>query len=143
MIPRIDGIRGPKMKSEMRVRILIAVAALTTTTLAAADSSDHSANYFLPACQDFVNKQYSKEPFLQGQCIGMIEALATFAVNLPFKTSQSCPPENATIGQLTAVVARWLEQHPDRWHQNFTALALFALHDAWPCPEEPWHEPRR
>ena len=44
MIPRIDGIRGPKMKSEMRVRILIAVAALTTSMLTGYAASQTSAN---------------------------------------------------------------------------------------------------
>src|SRR6266853_4775118 len=44
MIPRIDGIRGPTMKSEMRVRILIAVAALTTSVLTSYAASQTSAN---------------------------------------------------------------------------------------------------
>jgi DNA-binding protein H-NS len=45
-------------------------------------------------------------------------------------------PENATIGQMTAVVVRWVEQRPERWYENFLALTLFALHDAWPCPKD-------
>jgi hypothetical protein len=43
MIPRIDHIGGPKMKSEMQV-ILIAVAALTTSMLTSYAASQTSAN---------------------------------------------------------------------------------------------------
>jgi hypothetical protein len=110
----------------------LAIIAGLVTYSAAADT-DHSANYFLPSCRDFVSKNFAKDPLLQGQCIGMIEALATFANDQPFETSRSCPPENATIAQLTTVVVRWIDQRPQRWHENFLALVLFALHDAWPC----------
>ena len=48
MIPRIDRIRGPKMKSEMQVRILIAVAALTTSVLTSYAASQTSANTLAP-----------------------------------------------------------------------------------------------
>ncbi len=129
------------MSGSQRIGIVISVLWVlgfplaTTSPAAASENSDHSANYFLPSCKDFVHEHYAKNPLLQGQCIGMIEALATLAVDLPFKTSQSCAPESTTIHQLTTVVVHWIEQRPERWHQNFVALALFALHDAWPCPE--------
>src|SRR4030095_9478114 len=44
MIQGIDRIRGPKMKSKMRVRILLAVAALTTGVLTSYAVSQISAN---------------------------------------------------------------------------------------------------
>jgi uncharacterized membrane protein len=44
MIQRIDRIRGPKMKSKMRVGILLAVAALTTSVLTSYAASQISAN---------------------------------------------------------------------------------------------------
>jgi len=102
---------------------------------AVADSSDHSANYYLPACRDFANKQYAKEPFLQGECVGIIEGLAVMASDLApvFLVSSSCMPDDVSLGQMTTVVVRWLDQHPERWHEDFRALTLLALHDAWPC----------
>jgi len=48
MIPRIDRIRGPKMKSEMQGRMLIAVAALTTSVLTSYAASQTSANTLAP-----------------------------------------------------------------------------------------------
>jgi hypothetical protein len=120
------------LRSGSRVIAAVMLVGLLTHPVAA-QTEDHSANYFLPSCRDFVDGHYAKNPLLQGQCIGMIEALATFAADQPFQTSRSCPPEKATIRQLTTVVVRWIEQRPQRWHENFKVLVLLALHDAWPC----------
>jgi Rap1a immunity proteins len=106
------------------------IATALTANPAAAD--DHSASYYLPSCRDFINERFAREPFRQGECVGLIEGLAINASDLPFAGSRSCAPENVSA-QLTAVVVRWLDQHPQRWHEDFRALALFALHDAWPC----------
>jgi hypothetical protein len=51
---------------------LAIVTALTTNPVAAPGNTDHSANYYLPGCRDFVNKQFAREPFLQGECIGIL-----------------------------------------------------------------------
>ena len=97
---------------------------------ASAASSDHSANYHLASCRDFVNRQFATAPFLQGECVGTIEGLATFANLLPFQTSQSCMPEDVTVVQMTTVVVRWIDERPRRWNEDFRALVLYALHDA-------------
>ena len=54
-----------------------------------------------------------RNQFLQGECIGLIEGLALFADSYPFQTSRSCAPGGVTIAQMTTVVVRWLEQHPE------------------------------
>jgi hypothetical protein len=99
----------------------------------ATSASELTGNDLLPACRDFINKQFHTDPLNQGQCIGVIQALAFAAPDQPFQTSRSCPPENVTVGQLTTVVVRWLEQRPQDWNKPFFALVLFALHDTWPC----------
>ena len=98
--------------------------------------SDHSANYYLPSCRAFVDRQFGRDPFTQGECVGILEALAMTATDLDpaaFVISRSCAPDDATLPQITAVVVRWLDERPQRWNEDFRALALFALHDAWPC----------
>lgn len=114
----------------------LAVMAVTITNSAKADETDHSANYYLPGCREFVNKQFGSNPFLQGECVGILEGLSVTATNLNrmFAVSVSCVPDNATLNQIAAVVVRWFDQHPERWHEDFRASALLALHDAWPCP---------
>jgi|SRR5215469_1142693 hypothetical protein len=112
--------------------ILVAIALVAVPT--ATSAGEFTGNDLLPACRDFVDKQFHKDPLNQGQCIGIIQALAFAAIDQPFQSSRSCPPENVTVGQLTTVVVRWLEKRPQDWHKPFFTLVLYALHDAWPCP---------
>ena len=49
-------------------------------------------------------------------------------------TSVSCFPPNVTIGQISDVVVRFLEQNPAIRHENAEWLTLEALSQAFPCP---------
>jgi hypothetical protein len=114
----------------------LAVMAVTITNSVKADETDNSANYYLPGCRDFVNKKYSNNPFLQGECVGILAGLSVTASLLDpmLVVSRSCTPDDATLNQIAAVIVRWFDQRPERWHEDFRASALLALHDAWPCP---------
>ena len=107
----------------------LALVAISTATSAA----ELTGNDLLPACRDFINRKFDKDPLNQGECIGVVQALVFAAPNQPFQTSRSCVPENVTVNQATTVIVRWLEQRPQDWHKPFFALVLFALHDTWPC----------
>ena len=119
-----------------RLGTLAILAVMVMQSPAEADKADHNANYFLPGCRDFANKEFGKAPFLAGECVGVLEGLSLLARDLTpgFEIISSCVPENATLGQMATVVLRWLDQHPARWHEDFRSLALLSLHDAWPCP---------
>jgi len=124
-------------KPSIVVPILVGVALMAMATAASAAAVTSAAqltgNDVLPACTDFLNKQFHKDPLSQGQCIGVVEALAFAAPNQPFQISRSCPPEGATLGQLTTAVVSWMERRPEDLHKPFFALVLFAFHDKWPC----------
>ena len=111
--------------------ILVAIALVAVPT--ATSAGELTGNDLLPACRDFVNRQFHKDPLNQGQCIGIIQALAFAAPNQPFQIRRSCPPEGATIGQLTTAVVSWMERRPEDLGKPFFALVLFALHNKWPC----------
>jgi hypothetical protein len=113
----------------------LAILAALATRTAATEAWDHSANYYLPSCRAFANEQFATGPFRQGECVGILEALAMMASNMDktLVASSSCTPDDVTFSQMTTVVVRWLDQHPQRWHEDFRVLALLALHDAWPC----------
>src|SRR4029077_2084657 len=89
---------------------------LARTTSAKADNTDHSANYYLPGCRDFANKKFGSDPFLQGECVGILEGLSVLASDLDatFVVSRSAL-------RTMAVVVRWFDQHPERWHEDFRA----------------------
>ncbi len=46
----------------------------------------------------------------------------------------SCPPEGVTYEQLLRVVRKFLQDHPERLHENRTGLVVAALRTAFPCP---------
>jgi Rap1a immunity proteins len=114
------------------VPILVGLALMAMAR--ATSAAELTGDDVLPACTDFLNKEFQKDPLSQGQCIGVIEALAFAAPNQPFQISRSCPPQGATVGQLTTAVVSWIERRPENLHKPFFALVLFALRDKWPCP---------
>jgi hypothetical protein len=42
-------------------------------------------------------------------------------------------PSGVTVGQMIKVVVQYIEAQPKRLHEDFTALAMEAMFDAWPC----------
>jgi hypothetical protein len=44
-----------------------------------------------------------------------------------------CAADNVTVGQITAVVGKYLKENPDKWSMNASTLTMKALHDAFPC----------
>jgi len=51
---------------------ILVVASLVVMSMAVSGAA-LTGNDLLPACRDFINKQFSKDPLSQGQCIGMID----------------------------------------------------------------------
>jgi Rap1a immunity proteins len=50
-------------------------------------------------------------------------------------TPPFCVPPTATIGQMVRVVVKYIDQRPERLHEQFTVLAYEALKAAWPCKQ--------
>jgi len=111
---------------------VLALTALMTSP-AAADKTDYSANHYLPACRLFAHPDpVMRDVFRQGECLGIVETLVQVATFMP-SDLQSCLPDGVSNNQVVTVVVRWLEQHPQRWNENFLLLTQEALHEAWPC----------
>ena len=122
------------MKGGLNMKTIFGMLAVVVPMAnpAAADKADNSANHYLLACRDFLKGHLQKNPFRQGQCAGIIEALDESAPFMPSGRA-ACTPDGVTVGQVVAVVVRWLENHPQRGDERFISLALLALHDEWPC----------
>jgi Rap1a immunity proteins len=123
--------RGAIMRNIIYCALLIPTWICST----AASADTFTGNDLLPACRDFVNEKFHINPLRQGQCIGIIDALSFAAPDQPSQIFRSCPPDTATVKQVTTVVVRWMERHPQNWHEPFFALVFLALHETWPCPE--------
>jgi hypothetical protein len=125
--------------------LLGAALALAVTAAGRAEDID-SANYILPACQDFLNR---KQPYTGGQgfCAGTIAGISFVGKDLRRLrldyTSESGAwitwvycldiPDKATLNQAVRVVVSYIEARPARMHESFAELALEALRAAWPC----------
>jgi hypothetical protein len=48
-----------------------------------------------------------------------------------------CIPEEATQDQLAKVVVKYLNDHPERLHEDAFLLVFAAYSDAFPCPKKP------
>jgi hypothetical protein len=118
-----------RRKRAIRSLIIAGSVVLVQSFGGAASSAppDRSANYYLPGCRAITtNSQSVNQLFAQGECIGIIEAVASMG--------PLCVPAGITFRQMTAVVVRWLDQHPERWNEDFMWLALDAMYAAWPWP---------
>ncbi len=96
---------------------------------AAAQGESASANHMISHCRNYVAEQYHLEVFVQGFCLGRVDAISW----LGEQQGRICAPSGATRTQAVRVVVNYLESRPARMHEPFNALANEALRAAWPC----------
>lgn len=101
------------------------------TSIGKADQDFGSGNFMLPHCQHFMTDNYRFDVW-DGDCGGTIDTLLFLGKALPdgFKV---CRPKGATGSQAGRIVVLYMQSHPQDLHQPFRALAMIALHEAWPC----------
>jgi hypothetical protein len=123
-----------------RVAICAAIIASSASEAAAQSSTkdDNSANAVYSGCKAFaqgLQPSNSEVATLGSYCSGMLHALAGIAkfVSPQYALWRSCPPPTSDAAQLARVVVKFVEEHPERMHEDFRVLAVEALHRAWPC----------
>lgn len=67
---------------------------------------------------------FQKEAYFTGYVSGVHDIVRGVIV---------CPPQNAKLGQLMAVVRKYLLANPEKWNQSAGVLVLNALTQAFPC----------
>lgn len=118
----------------MRVILIItSLLLLVKTALADKDEYVFSGSHFLAACSQLINNgtstpdNFVKDTMDQGECIGAMKAFMGLSSVLLF-----CPPKTS-VGQMTRVFVKYLNDNPDKLHMPFTYLAHNAFLKAWPC----------
>ena len=86
----------------------------------------------LPGCKAQVNNA-NTDMFGQGACVGAVLTQLFNAYAARPDTTGSCPPETVTAEQGVRVVVAYLEANPQRLHESFNWLVVYALQQAWPC----------
>src|SRR6516225_8729705 len=88
----------------------VALACPTAATMA--QSGDvSSANYVLPFCKRYLNKEGPSGAFTQGYCAGLVVGMAFVAGNVG-KPWCVAMPDKVTEGQAVRVVVRYIEARP-------------------------------
>jgi hypothetical protein len=116
----------------MRSILCAALLALATTTAGAAEDQ-FSANYWMPYCRSYLQKQtvtFDRATLdrisLGGKCAGLVVGWAYIAGNPPF--GGKCASILGPFTYEQEIVVRYIDQRPEWMHERF-ALALEAIYD--------------
>jgi hypothetical protein len=104
---------------------IAAVMALLAQPCAAV--AQMSANDVMPGCRELTDGT-GKKLVLQGYCRGVVQGLLSFGDLVGI-----CSPNQISIAQAVRLITLYIDQRPARIHEDFTDLALEALHHARPC----------
>jgi hypothetical protein len=121
----------------MRAAIICGALALSVMMAGAADVDTESANYVLPGCKALLAITEGRETLDTsrvlgaGYCMGVLKTLPEIYFGRDKCSIQF--PEVFSVQQMTLIVVRYIEAHPERMHMPFLMLAEDALRDAWPC----------
>jgi hypothetical protein len=102
----------------------IAMLLLPTPSQAQQGPNDSfGTDFMLPACQSVMR---NSGLYPAGLCLGLVRGML-------FSAPDICPPQRSNLNQAVAVVIRYVEQRPGRWHESFMRLAYDGLLEAFPC----------
>lgn len=111
----------------LRGIVVIAALMLSGGSACAQGPDIISANGVLPGCINALSDQpNSNLAWETGYCQGIVSTLS-------YMEDQLCFPKGVTTGQQIRVIVRYINDRPERMHENFKALALEAMKAAWPC----------
>jgi hypothetical protein len=99
--------------------ICAAAAILIALTPASVADDDHTANTLLPACKRYLasfdgNVISVNNWFGMGRCIGILEGLNYIPLH--------CAPDGVMNPQVVRVVVKYIEEQPERWHEDSESL---------------------
>jgi Rap1a immunity proteins len=111
------------------IGIAAALALLAQQGSALAQSQLHggSANNAMQGCRELVN-QSNRHTQLQRECASTVRTMIYVAASRGI-----CPPDGATVGHAVRVIVAYIDQRLERMDEQFEALAIEALQQAWPC----------
>ena len=114
-----------------KLALIAGVLLMLSPVPGSAQSNDdtQSANFLLPYCREWMK---GEKTMLSGVCVGSVGTMASMAGILE-PGFRFCPPKGGSRDQAVAVVVKFLEAHPEQWHEHFSTLALAAMKQAWPC----------
>jgi hypothetical protein len=81
-----------------------------------------------------------------GYCLGLLSGVANMNAFWQHYTKDTsmffCLPPDSVTNQWMRIVVKYLQEHPERLHEEATTLASLAFTSAFPCPSKA-QSPRR
>ncbi len=124
-----------------RLGILTGVAATLFLSVSTIEAQSVSGNNIINVCNEDPNGMCLG--YIAGTIDGMLWASDVAALrsgatgqamrNLAHSLLGACTPPSATGGQLYAVALKYMQNHPENWHEPAYVLVHRALIDAFPC----------
>ena len=124
---------------------------------AAAAATTQDGNKLLRACTQAIRFTDSPETLAQafrqpeqvmeaGYCLGLLRGVANMNMVWQMYTKDAsmffCLPPESIVNQWMRIVVRYLQQHPEKLHEEDIGLVSLAFTSAFPCPPKA-QSPRR
>jgi len=106
------------------ISLAVLAGALAISTAVRAKEDVQSANFWISMCK-------ADTPECQAYVFAVADMNAWFKVYRG--TPVFCEGDKVTVGQMRAIVTKYVSQKPEEWHRPFLALALEALQGVFPC----------
>jgi len=102
--------------------VALIVATILNCGVAFGQTDYTSANSAMPGCRAYLSKKFPTEELFGDsvRCFSLVEGIA-------FALSGLCTPSNVTAEQAVRVVMKYIDERPERQHENFKLLAGQAL----------------
>src|SRR5262245_15393441 len=107
-----------------RILAVSLTAVAVSSAHAAPATNSKSANFMLPECKRLLDQPPRMTP-MAGMCGGIVEAL-TAVGKMMSGPQKSCAPDGVTPGQAIRVVVKFIEERPERMHEDFKKLTMEA-----------------
>ena len=111
----------------MRIFVLVVASILAGATSVRSQQEIDSAGYALTGCRLLASDALERM-FEQSRCADKIKMIFRHK-----NSAQNCTPRRSNIKENAALVVRYIELRPDRWHEKFVILAEEAITEDWPC----------
>jgi hypothetical protein len=99
-----------------------------------------SGNYYLNACKEFmslINGEPVNNLFKAGICAGWVNGTnGTHTYWAKRSDGPICTPDAVTVGQLVRIFMKYLEENPERLHENANWLYEDAMRGVYPCQRD-------
>jgi len=123
----------------VKVRALLVASAgmltiATSATNASAEARFESGNDLYSLCINVDSRAAASDDFV---CLGYVSAIADAMVanNNEIAGFRACLRDGLTLRQLSDVVEKWLQNHPEKRDFSAPGLVAHAFAEAFPCSQ--------